>query len=66
MTFSDSRDPEVVEMSEEEEQDYVRSECVRLLGVDLEEFTRRWYAGEYRDHDDPKVTQVAMLLPDVG
>ncbi|MFY1688045.1 hypothetical protein [Plantactinospora sp. WMMB782] len=66
ITASDSRDIEVVEMTEEEEHDYIRSECARLLGMDLEEFARRWYAGEYRDNDDPKVTQVAMLLPDAG
>jgi len=31
--------------------------------MDLAEFTRRWNAGEFADSDDPKVTQVAMLLP---
>ncbi|MFY1673367.1 hypothetical protein ACN27G_25950 [Plantactinospora sp. WMMB334] len=61
---SDPRDIEVVEMIPEEEHDRIRSECTRLLGMDLDEFARRWYAGEYRDDADPRVTQVAMLLPD--
>lgn len=57
-------DVEVVELTAEQAAERLRSECQRLLGLDVEEFARRWHAGEYRDNPDPKVTQVAMLLPD--
>jgi hypothetical protein len=63
-TQSDTHEIEVVELTPEEQDDYIRAECQRLLGISVEEFTRRWLAGEYRANDDPKVTQVAMLLPD--
>jgi len=66
LTASDARAIKIVELSEEQERNYARAECLRLLGMDLDEFAGRWQAGEYRDNDDPKVTQVAMLLPDAG
>jgi hypothetical protein len=64
VTKSDAHEIEVVELTDEQERDYIEAECRRLLGLGLDEFARRWRAGEYRDNDDPKVTQVAMLLPD--
>jgi hypothetical protein len=53
-----------MELSEEEARQMLDRESRRLLNVSGEEFARRWYAGEYRDSEDPDVTQVAMLLPD--
>lgn len=64
LTASDARDIDAVELTPDEEYEYIQRECRRLLGMELDEFRRRWQAGEFRDNDDPKVTQVAMLLPD--
>ncbi|MBF5032272.1 MULTISPECIES: hypothetical protein [unclassified Micromonospora] len=64
LTASDARDIQVVELTPDEEHEYIQRESRRLLGMDVEEFRQRWEAGEFRDNDDPKVTQVAMLLPD--
>lgn len=36
----------------------------RYFGLDGPQFAARWRAGAYRDDSDPRVTQVAMLLPD--
>jgi hypothetical protein len=63
LTASDAHDIEVVELTAHEEYEYIEQESRRLLGMDLSEFRQRWAAGEFRDNDDPKVTQVAMLLP---
>lgn len=64
LTASNAREIEVVELTAEEERANIDGECQRVLGIDIEEFNRRWQGGHYRDCDDPKVTQVAMLLPD--
>jgi hypothetical protein len=53
-----------MELTRDEAREMLDREAGRLLGVSGEEFVRRWYAGEYRDCEDPKITQVAMLLPD--
>lgn len=55
---------DVVELAPEEASKMLDREARRLLNVSGEEFARRWYAGEYRDCEDPNITQVAMLLPD--
>jgi len=55
---------EFIELSEDDARELLDAEARRLLNLSGEEFTRRWYNGEYRDCDDPHVTQVAMLLPD--
>lgn len=57
-------DTDVMELTDDEARQMLDREARRLLNVSGEEFTRRWYAGEYRDCEDPKITQVAMLLPD--
>lgn len=66
LTQSDAQDVEVVELTAAEEGEFVQSQCRRLLGMSLDEFARRWYAGEYRDSEDPNVTEIGMLLPDAG
>jgi hypothetical protein len=55
---------EFEELSPEQDRELLEREALRLLNLSAEEFARRWKAGEYRDSDDPKATQVAMLLPD--
>lgn len=62
LTTSSAHD--VVELTAAEERAYIDHECRRLLGMSADEFARLWKIGEFRDNDDPKVTQVAMLLPD--
>jgi hypothetical protein len=64
LTAGDAHDVDVVELTPDEEYEYIQRESRRLLGMDLDEFRQRWQAGEFRGNDDPKVTQVAMLLPD--
>jgi hypothetical protein len=54
----------VEEMTAEEHRAFVEAECQRLLGLSAAEFTERWNRGDYSASDDPKVTRVAMLLPD--
>lgn len=37
--------------------------CREYLGIGVEEFTRRYHAGEYGDpDDDPKVMRLVMIL----
>ncbi|HLL68645.1 MAG TPA: hypothetical protein VK453_23455 [Micromonosporaceae bacterium] len=55
---------DVGEITPEQQRELVEREAQRNFGMSAEEFARRWRAGEYRGHDDPKVTRVAMLLPD--
>lgn len=54
---------EVVELTAEEDREILEREARRLLNLSADEFARRWDAGEYKHDSDPKVTQVAMLLP---
>ena len=62
LTHSDAQGVEVVELSPAEETAYIDAECRRLLNMGVDEFRRRWEAGEYVANSDPRVTQVAMLL----
>lgn len=55
---------EFEELSPEQHRELLEREALRLLNLSADEFARRWNAGEYRHNDDPKVTHVAMLLPD--
>ena len=64
LTKRDATEIEVTELTPEEQTEQLEREARRLLNVGAKEFARRWHAGEYRGSDDPKVTQVAMLLPD--
>ncbi|XVV10944.1 hypothetical protein ACQP2X_39820 [Actinoplanes sp. CA-131856] len=64
LTASSAREIEVVELTADEHREYLEEQCQRALGIGADEFARRWHAGEYSRNDDPKVTQVAMLLPD--
>ncbi|MEV6848763.1 hypothetical protein [Actinoplanes sp. NPDC051411] len=63
-TASNAHEIDVVELTADEEHANIDGECQRALGIGIEEFTRRWHSGYYQDCDDPRVTQVAMLLPD--
>ena len=38
-------------------------EARHYLGIDAQEFVRRWDAGEFEHPDRPEVLRVAMLLP---
>ncbi|MDP9796737.1 hypothetical protein J2S43_005249 [Catenuloplanes nepalensis] len=64
ITQRDACETELVELTPDEERVLLEDECQRLLGISVEEFTNGWRSGAYRDNTDPKVTQVAMLLPD--
>ena len=55
---------DVEEISAEEELARLDAEARRVLNVSGEEFRAKWLAGEYREHDDPRVAHLAMLLPD--
>ena len=55
---------EFVELSDSDARAAFDAEACRVLGITGDEFARRWHAGQYRDCDDPRITQVAMLLPD--
>lgn len=51
-------------MSYEEGRAVLDEQARRYLGVDGDEFVRRWDAGEFADADSrPGVMRVAMLLP---
>jgi hypothetical protein len=63
LTASNTPDVDVLELTPEQERAYIESECQRLLGLSIDEFTYLWDVGEFDCSDDPKVTQVAMLLP---
>lgn len=63
MTTNAELEFDVVELTEREERALLERSARDLLGISADEFARRWSAGNYRDCDDPKVTQVAMLLP---
>jgi hypothetical protein len=55
---------DVDELTAEQHKELLDREARRLLNMSAEEFTERWNSGEFAGNDDPKVTQVAMLLPD--
>jgi hypothetical protein len=57
---------ELVELTPEQDRQLLEREAQRHLSMSADEVARRWRAGEYRDCDDPKVTSLAMLLPDAG
>lgn len=63
MTTNPGTGIDVAELTEDEERAMLERSARQLLGISAEEFTRLWTSGAYRDCDDPKVTQVAMLLP---
>ncbi|MFI6333177.1 hypothetical protein ACIBBG_33495 [Micromonospora chersina] len=51
------------ELSAEDQQGMLERAARSLLNLTAEEFRQRWEAGLYREDEDPRVTQVAMLLP---
>jgi hypothetical protein len=55
---------EILEVSRADQEAALHAEAMQCLGISGAEFRRRWYGGEYADSDDPRVTEVAMLLPD--
>jgi hypothetical protein len=63
MTTNADAGIDVVELTEEKERAMLERSARQLLGLSADEFARRWSSGAYRDCDDPRVTQVAMLLP---
>lgn len=54
---------EIVEISDEEAEAMLDREARHLFNISGAEFARRWHAGAFRNSTDPRVTQVAMLLP---
>ena len=38
-------------------------EARKVLGISGTEFAEKWAAGEYMDADDPRITDLAILLP---
>ncbi|BCB81332.1 hypothetical protein GCM10022251_61810 [Phytohabitans flavus] len=54
----------VDEMTPEEQRALLEREARRNLNMSADEFAAKWRAGEFQGNEDPKVTQVAMLLPD--
>lgn len=60
---SEAEATDVEEISPEQEWERLDAEARGVLNVSGETFQRRWLAGEYRDCDDPRVAQLAMLLP---
>jgi len=50
------------ELTEAEERALLESEVQANLNMSLAEFERRWWAGEFRDDEDPRITSVGMLL----
>ncbi len=55
---------DVAELTPEEQHDLLDREARKILGIGADEFAKKWHAGEFSENDDPRVTQVAMLLPD--
>ena len=41
----------------------LEKEAQEVLGITGAEFAARWAAGEYADDDNPRLTDIAMLLP---
>jgi hypothetical protein len=54
------------ELTADEERPILAGEVFRATGLGVDEFRRRWLAGEYRDNPDPRITSAAMLLPTEG
>jgi hypothetical protein len=50
------------ELTEAEERALLESDVQANLNMSLAEFERRWWAGEFRDDEDPRITSVGMLL----
>lgn len=53
---------ETDEISFEEELRLAEAEAQKSLGISFEDFKQRWYAGEYRNNPNPKITHVAFYL----
>lgn len=64
LTKRDALEMEVMELTAAEEREILDREARRLFNMSAEQFARKWHSGEFRDDEDPRVTQVAMLLPD--
>lgn len=54
----------VEEITPEEAWRRLDAEARSVLDLSGEQFRDRWMAGKFRDHADPKVSQLAILLPD--
>jgi len=56
--------PEIHQLSEEEGVDLLDRQAMEALGIDGDEFRRRWEAGEYEaEPDRPEIVRLVMLLP---
>lgn len=61
----DSGTVETIELTAEQEADFIEREALKVAGVNTAEFIRRWKAGKYRDSDDPRITDLAILIPEL-
>jgi hypothetical protein len=56
--------PEIHQLSQEEGFDLLDRQAMDTLGIDGDEFRRRWEAGEYgAEPDRPEIIRLVMLLP---
>lgn len=65
-TQRDADQANLVELTPREDKALLERETQRQIGIGADEFAVRWRRGDYRDADDPKITSIAMLLPDAG
>jgi len=55
--------PEIVDLSRESSWAILDEDCRAYLGIGVDEFVRRYNAGEYDDpDDDPRIMSLAMHL----
>lgn len=64
MSTRQATETEIAELTEEQLLAIIDREARQMFNISGEEFSRRWRDGEYRDSDDPRIMQVAILLPD--
>jgi hypothetical protein len=56
--------PEIHQLSPEEGFDLLDRQAMDTIGIDGDEFRRRWDAGEYgTEPDRPEIIRLVMLLP---
>lgn len=55
--------PELHMMTKDEARQMFERQAQRWLGMNGEEFLRRWESGQYDETDDSRVLQVALLVP---
>jgi hypothetical protein len=54
---------EVTEATREEGRAMLDRAAREVLGISGDQFLARWDDGDYRDDDDPAVTEITLLIP---